>query len=77
MKKKFHQVLHIQMTPAEIPFSMQLLRIQEPCPPFQMVSLLKVAGALPSFKSGVSSRAPAALNVVMKREFHQILHIYK
>ena len=27
------------MTPAEIPFSIQLLKIQEPRPPFQMVSL--------------------------------------
>ena len=30
----------IQMTPAEISFSMQLLKIQEPCPPFHMVALL-------------------------------------
>ena len=37
MKREFHQVLH--MTAAEIPFSIQLLKIQEPCPPFQMVSL--------------------------------------
>ena len=27
------------MTPAENPFPIQLLKIQEPCPPFQMVSL--------------------------------------
>ena len=33
---------YIQMTPAEIPFYMQLLKIQEPCPPFQMVSLRQV-----------------------------------
>ena len=30
---------YIQMRPAEIPFSIHLLKIQEPCPPFQMVSL--------------------------------------
>ena len=30
------------MTPAEIPFSIQLLKIQEPCPPFQMVSLCNI-----------------------------------
>ena len=53
------------MKPAEIPFSMQLLKIQEPCP-FQMVSLFMQP-----------LRAPAALAVVMKREFHQVLHIYK
>ena len=34
---------YIQMRPAEIPFSIQLLRIQEPCPPFQMVSLRHAA----------------------------------
>ena len=61
----------IQMTSAEIPFSKQLLKIQEPCPPFQMVSLCR-SPAL--FKSGHSSRAPAALSVVMKRGFHQQLH---
>ena len=33
------------MRPAEIPFSIQLLKLQEPCPPF---------------KSAHSSRAPAA-----------------
>ena len=33
---------YIQMTPAEIPFYMQLLKIQEPCLPFQMVSLVCV-----------------------------------
>ena len=27
------------MRPADMPFSMQLLKIQEPCPPCQMVSL--------------------------------------
>ena len=36
---------------------------------------LKAAGALPSFKSGHSNKAPAALSVVMKRECHQVLHI--
>ena len=30
---------YIQMRPAEIPFSVQLLKMQEPCPPSQMVSL--------------------------------------
>ena len=29
----------IQMTPAEIPFSILLLKIQDPCPPFHMVTL--------------------------------------
>ena len=38
---------------------------------------LKAAGALPSFKSGHSSKAPAVFTVVMKREFHQVLPIYK
>ena len=37
MKGEFPQVL--QMTPAEITFSIQLLKIQEPCPPFQMANL--------------------------------------
>ena len=31
---------YTQMTPDGIPFSIQLLKIQEPCPPFLMVSLL-------------------------------------
>ena len=30
---------YIQMTPAEMSISIQLLKIQEPCPPFQIVSL--------------------------------------
>ena len=30
---------YIQLRPAEIPFSIQLLKIQEPCPPFHMVTL--------------------------------------
>ena len=38
----FFLQLYIQMTPAEIAFSMQLLKIQEPCVPFQMVSLVCV-----------------------------------
>ena len=41
------------------------------------LTTFKAAGALPSFKSGHSSRAPAALTVVMTRKFHQVLHIYK
>ena len=32
---------YIQMRPADIPFSIQLLKMQEPCPRFQMVSLGK------------------------------------
>ena len=45
-KREFHQGSpHIPMRPAdEIPFSIQLLKIQEPCPPFQMVSLSLCAG---------------------------------
>ena len=39
------------------------------------ITTVKAAGALPSFKSGHSSRAPAALTVVMKRGFHQALPI--
>ena len=38
------------------------------------ITTVKAAGALPAFKSGHSSRAPAALTVVLKREFHQGLH---
>ena len=30
---------YIQKTPAESPFSIQQLKLQVPCPPFQMVSL--------------------------------------
>ena len=30
----------IQMTPAEIPFSIQLLKIQDPGPPFHMATLI-------------------------------------
>ena len=33
---------YIQMTPAEIPFPIQLLKMQEPCPPFHMLSLAEV-----------------------------------
>ena len=64
------------MRPAEIPFSIQLLKIQEPCPPpFQMVSLFMQ----PLVKSPLHHNidAPAALTVVMKRGFHQGLHAYK
>ena len=37
IKREFHQV---QMRPAEIAFSIQLLKIQEPWLPLQMVSLV-------------------------------------
>ena len=75
----------IQMTPAEISFSMQLLKIKEPCPPFQMVSLfMHPLVKFPLHHNSEScrspaleGRAPAALTVVMKMEFHQVLHIYK
>ena len=38
---------YIQMRPAEVPFSIQLLKIQEPlCPPFQKVSLFLTEATL-------------------------------
>ena len=36
---------YIPMTPAEMPFSTQLLKIQEPCPPFQMGRHKNLAGS--------------------------------
>ena len=52
----------MQAAPHEIPSSSQQLKLLEPCP---------------SFASGHSSVAPAALTVVMKRKFHEVLHAYK
>ena len=48
-------VICMHVAPGEIPSSSQHL---------------KAAGALPSFKSGHSGKAPAVLNVVMKRDCH-------
>ena len=47
--------------PGETPSSSQQLKLQEPCPLLYLVT----------------SIAPAALTVVVKREFRQVLHIYK
>ena len=41
------------------------------------ITALKAAGALLEWPDMKEGRAPAALNVGMKREFHQVLHIYK
>ena len=44
------------MTPAEIPFSIELLKIKEPRPPFQMVSLREVAAELGGEGCGATLR---------------------
>ena len=50
---------YILMTPAEIPFSIQLLKIQEPCcPPFQVVSLLCIPCDIPSSSQHLKLQEP-------------------
>ena len=81
-----------QMRPAEVPLSIQLLKMQEPCPPpLHIVSVyschsgwnplfittVKAAGALLEWPDLKEGRAPASSTAVMKRGFHQVLHIYK
>ena len=48
--------------PGEVPSSPQQLKLQEPCPLLNLVTLAELL---------------QLSNVVMKRKFHQLLHIYK
>ena len=66
---------YIQMRPAEIPFSIQLLKIQEPCPPFQMVSLNE-SGQLVEFPVCVCVfviAQIAAVNHAIRANLHHLL----